>query len=57
MVRLRSGLSTGTSISPTVTIITYYSINVDYSIIDQVVNQPINQSYSNPLTIPNDFSI
>ncbi len=57
MVRLQTGLATGSTVAPTVTIRTYYSINIDYSIIDQINNQAINQTYTNYYTIPNDFSI
>lgn len=44
MVRLKSDLTSGGSITPTVTIRTYYSINVDYSVIDQKLNHGLNQS-------------
>lgn len=51
-VRLTSDLSTGGSITPTVTIQTYYTIDVDYSIIDEVTTRGINQTYTNYYTIP-----
>jgi hypothetical protein len=44
MVRLKSDLTTGGTIRPTVTIRTYYSINVDYSVVDEKVNQLLSAS-------------
>ena len=56
-MRLKSDIASGSSISPTVTIKTYYSINVDYSVIDQKINHPINTALTNYYVTPNDFSI
>lgn len=56
-VRLKSDLTTGASITPTVTIRTYYSLNVDYSVIDQKLNHGLNQTETNYYTIPNEFTI
>lgn len=56
-VRLKSDLTTGSTIRPTVTIRTYYSYNVDYSVIDQKVNHLLAVTENNYQTIPNDFSI
>ena len=57
MVRIKSDITTGSTISPTVTIKTYYSINVDYSVIDQKLNQAINTASTNYYVTPNDFSL
>ena len=57
MFRLKSDITSGSTISPTVTIKTYYSLGVDYSVIDQKINHPLNNAETNYYVIPNDFSI
>lgn len=56
-VRLHSELSTGSTISPHVTYQTYYTVDVDYSVVDERLTQSLNQTYTNYYTIPQEFSI
>lgn len=56
-VRLANAIASTASISPTVTIQTYYSLSVDTSIVDSITAGHTNSPMSNQFTIPNNFVI
>ena len=51
-VRLLTELSTGGTVAPQVTIETYYTVDVDYSVVDRRSNHGINTTYTNYYTTP-----
>ena len=56
-VRLANSLSSGTTITPTVTVQTYYSLSVDTSIVDSITITHSNAGMSNQFTTPSNFVI
>ena len=51
-MRLLTELSTGGTVAPQVTIETYYTVDVDYSVVDRRSNHGINTTYTNYYTTP-----
>jgi hypothetical protein len=56
-VRLANSLTSSASISPTVTVQTYYSLSVDTSIVDSATITHTNSAMTNQFTIPGSFVI
>lgn len=56
-VRLATSLSSGSTISPTVTVQTYYSLSVDTSIVDSITMTHTNAGMSNQFTSESNFQI
>ena len=56
-VRLRPALTSSSSLRPQISVQTYYTVDVDYSVVNERNNHNLNQSYTNYYTIPNEFTI
>jgi len=56
-VRLKSLLTSGATIRPTVTVQTYYTLDVDTSVVHQYNNDLLDTTETNYYGLPNEFNI
>lgn len=56
-VRLRTLLTTTSSVSPQLTIQDHYTVFADPSIVNQVNNIPLNPAQTNYYNLPNEFKM